>query len=168
MTVAKKAAFLDRDEVLNIDEGFTHKPEDLRWIDGAKEAILWLKDHDYWVFVITNQGGIARDYFPLEAMHLFHQTMQAELKPLGVQIDDFAYCPHHPEGSLPPYNKACHCRKPEPGMLEDLCKRWPVQKEGSFVVGDKLSDIGCAERFGIPGYLFSGGNLEHFIKEKLK
>ena len=76
----RPAAFLDRDGVLNVDRGYTHKPGQLEWIEGAPDAVRLLNEGGYYVFVITNQSGVARGYYEETAVHQFHAHMQAALK----------------------------------------------------------------------------------------
>jgi D-glycero-D-manno-heptose 1,7-bisphosphate phosphatase len=161
----RRAAFLDRDGVLNIDHGYVHRREELTLLPGAVAAVKHLNDSGYYVFVITNQAGIARGYYEEEDVRRFHAHLASELRAAGASIDDFRYCPHHPDGTREAYAIPCGCRKPAPGMILDLMKQWPVEKEGSFVVGDKPSDMDAAAAAGLPGHLFDGGNLARFIAQ---
>ncbi|ACI98249.1 D,D-heptose 1,7-bisphosphate phosphatase 1, putative [Rhodospirillum centenum SW] len=157
------AAFLDRDGVLNIDHGYVHRREDVEWIQGAITAVKLLNDHGYFVFVVTNQSGVARGFYSETDVKSLHHWMQTELARQGARIDDFRYCPHHPDGTVGAYRMACRCRKPEPGMLLDLCDRWPVDRTRSFLIGDHLRDLQAAEAAGIRGHLFTGGDLSEFV-----
>ena len=157
------AAFLDRDGVLNHDAGFTHRPEQIRWIDGAADAVAMLNQKGFWVFVVTNQSGIARGLYGEDDVQTLHAWMNAQLAQRGARIDAFAYCPHFAEGEVAQYRKACACRKPAPGMLLDLMAAWPVRRDKSFLIGDRDTDIAAAHAAGVPGYLFGGGNLKDFI-----
>lgn len=170
MTVAttRPAAFLDRDGVLNHDNGYTHRAKDFRWIDGAPEAIKLLNDLGYYVFVVTNQGGVAHGYYDETAVQELHRWMQQELQSLGAHVDRFEYCPHHPGGKVAAYARACDRRKPGPGMLQDCMARWPVDKTRSFLIGDKPSDIEAAEAVGIPGHLFAGESVLTFLTPHLR
>lgn len=159
-----KAVFFDRDGVLNVDVAYLYKIEDLRWIDGAREAVAYLTQLGYTIFVVTNQSGIARGYYTVEQMNELHAYMQREIAAAGGKIEKIYYCPHHPEGSVPEYTGVCDCRKPKPGMLLQALADYDIDKEQSFLVGDSKRDVEAAEAAGVKGYLYTGGNLLDFVK----
>jgi D,D-heptose 1,7-bisphosphate phosphatase len=162
----RPAVFLDRDGVLNIDRGYVHASHQLEWVEGAREAVKFLNDAGYYVFVVTNQAGVAKGLYPEEAIARLHGWMAEELAAAGASIDDWRYCAFHPDGSVAAYRKAHPWRKPSPGMLLDLFDHWPIAREGSFLVGDKATDIAAAEAAGVEGFLFEGGNLKAFLQER--
>jgi len=157
-SLRRPAVFLDRDGVLNEDVNYVSMPEEIRWIDGAKAAVKRLNDQGYYVFVVTNQAGIARGYYDAHRVNSLHAWMQQELRAVGAHIDAFYICPHHPD-----FNGACNCRKPEPGMILQAMNEWPILKKRCFLIGDKTWDVEAAERAGIRGYLFAGGNLNEML-----
>ncbi|MCK8787205.1 HAD family hydrolase [Roseomonas sp. NAR14] len=159
----RPAAFLDRDGVLIEDTGYPHDPARIRWMPGAAAAVRRLNEAGLFVFVVTNQAGVARGLFPEETVQHLHRWMAARLAEAGARIDAFRYCPHHPEAPVEAYRRDCYCRKPAPGMIEKLRAAWPVRMAGSFLIGDKVSDIEAAEAAGLPGHRFSGGDLDAFV-----
>ena len=152
-----KAVFFDRDGVLNVDVAYLYKIEDLRWIDGAREAVAYLTQLGYKIFIVTNQSGIARGYYTVEQMNELHAYMQREITAAGGKIEKIYYCPHHPEGSVPEYTGVCDCRKPKPGMLLQAARDWEIDLSRSVLVGDQPSDIEAATRAGAGAAFLLGG-----------
>ncbi len=164
----RPAVFFDRDGVLNVDRGYVHASHQVEWVQGAKTAVKLLNDAGFYVFVVTNQAGVAKGLYEEEAIETLHRWMAEELAAEGAAIDDWRYCPYHPDGSVAAYRSAHPWRKPNPGMLLDLLAGWPVDVNRSFLVGDKISDIEAARAAGMPGYLFEGGDLAAFVRERLR
>jgi histidinol-phosphate phosphatase family protein len=161
----RPAAFLDRDGVLNVDKGYTHRLDDLVWMPGAKEAIRLLNDRGYRVIVVTNQAGVARGYFDEAAVAAFHAGMQQQLATAGAYIDAFYHCPYHADGVVAAYTADDHPdRKPNPGMILRAMADQSVNREGSFIIGDKPSDIEAGRRAGLPGFLYTDGSLETLVR----
>lgn len=160
-----KAAFFDRDGVLNIDKSYLYKIEDLEWIDGAKDALAYLTEKGYTIFVVTNQSGIARGYYTVTDMEKLHEFMAQQVAAAGGKIEKFYYCPHLPEGKVAEYAVECDCRKPKPGLILRAFAEYDIDKDAAFLIGDKPRDVESAEAAGIKGCLFEGGNLLNFVKE---
>jgi D-glycero-D-manno-heptose 1,7-bisphosphate phosphatase len=160
----RPAAFLDRDGVLNHDDNYVHMPDQVRWVEDAAAAVRWLNDAGYYVFVVTNQAGVARGYYGEAEVQALHGWMQAELHRAGAHVDAFEYCPFHPEGSVEAYRRVSDLRKPAPGMLLKIRETWDIDTGLSFMVGDRDIDIQAARAAGLPGHLFRGGNLLEFVR----
>lgn len=162
------AAFLDRDGVLNVDTGFAHRPEQIQWVEGVFAAVKRLNGLGLFVFVVTNQSGVGRGLYTEDHVTTLHAWMAEAFQAQGARIDDFSYCPHHPEAEAAAYRTACLCRKPGPGMLLDLMAKWPVHIGTSFLIGDRETDLAAAQAAGVSGHLFKGGNLDAFVSQILK
>ena len=164
----RPAAFLDRDGVLNRDTGYVHRARDIVWIDNAKQAVKRLNDAGYFVFVVTNQSGIARGLYRPAEVDLLHRWMNDELRAVGAHIDQFYVCPHHPDGVATGYGIVCDCRKPKPGLLLQAMREWPVRREGSLMIGDKAIDVEAAKAAGIRGIRFDpNANLDAAVSAAL-
>ena len=136
----KKAIFLDRDGTINVEKDYIYKSEDLIFEEGTIEALKTFKNLGYILIVVSNQSGIARGYFTEEDLNIFNNNMNEILKKNGVEITEFYCCPHHPDG-IGEYKKVCECRKPNNKMIEDAIKKYNIDREKSYMIGDKTSDI---------------------------
>jgi len=164
----RPAVFLDRDGTLNHDTGYVYRSADFRWLPGAVNAIRRLNDSGYYVFIVTNQSGVARGFYEEAAIRDLHGWMNEELRAAGARIDDMRYCPHHPQANVAAYRTACSCRKPAPGMLLDLMNCWPVVRKGSIMIGDKESDAAAGRAAGIAFAIVPAGALESYVEQFLK
>lgn len=160
----RPAVFLDRDGVLNRDDGYVHKSEAFVWNDNAKEAVRWLNNAGYYVFVVTNQAGVARGYYGEQQVLDLHDWVQRELQSHGAHIDAFEYCPYHLEGTVERYRMASDMRKPMPGMILKLRNDWTTDVAGSLMIGDRDTDMEAARAAGIPGFKYEGGSLLDFVR----
>lgn len=133
-----KVIVLDRDGVINHDSDvYIKSKEEWRPIDGSLEAIARLNHGGYTVIIASNQSGLARGYFDIEALTVIHKKMEDSLAKIGGHIDAIFYCPHGPDDT-------CACRKPKPGMLLEIGQRFNVPLSGVIFIGDSVSDIKAA------------------------
>ena len=134
-----KAAFLDRDGVINIDYGYVVKKEEFKFKEGIFELLKLLQEIGFTLFIVTNQSGIARGYYTKEQFFKLMDWMIKEFKKREIIIKDYEFCPHHPNFTI-----ECNCRKPKPGMILNLAKKYNISLEDSILIGDKDSDIKAA------------------------
>jgi len=152
----KKAIFLDRDGTINVEKDYIYKSEDLIFEEGTIEALKTFKNLGYILIVVSNQSGIARGYFTEEDLNIFNNNMNEILKKNGVEITEFYCCPHHPDG-IGEYKKVCECRKPNNKMIEDAIKKYNIDREKSYMIGDKTSDIGAGLKSNLKTVLVKTG-----------
>ena len=152
----KKAIFLDRDGTINVEKDYIYKSEDLVFEEGSIEALKTFKNLGYILIVVSNQSGIARGYFTEEDLNIFNNNMNEILKKNGVEITEFYCCPHHPDG-IGEYKKVCECRKPNNKMIEDAIKKYNINREKSYMIGDKTSDIGAGLKSNLKTVLVKTG-----------
>lgn len=145
----RKAAFLDRDGVINIDHGYLYQPEQFDFIDGVFDACRHLQNLGYLLIVVTNQSGIARGYYTEHQFALLTSWMKQQFAAQGVKIDGVYYCPHHLEKGQNPYNIDCDCRKPQPGMFNQAIREYGIDPAQSMMLGDKAADMQAAAAAGV-------------------
>ena len=143
-SIMKKALFLDRDGVINIEKNYLYKIEEFEFVDGIFEICKYFQDRGYEIVIITNQSGIARGFYSEDDFLTLNSWMLREFERNGIEIATVKYCPHHPD-----FNQDCECRKPNPGMIIEASKELDINLENSILIGDKISDIEAGKRAGI-------------------
>jgi D-glycero-D-manno-heptose 1,7-bisphosphate phosphatase len=134
-------------------------------LPGALETVLQFNEAGYFVIVLSNQGGVGLGKYSEAHVDTFHAVMQERLAEIGARVDAFYYCPFHENAAIEKYRVANHPdRKPNPGMILRAFREWPIQRHGSFLIGDRDSDIEAARRANLPGYKFDGGDLRILAK----
>ena len=141
--------FLDRDGVIVEDTHYLHRPDDVRFIAGALEAVARINKLGFPVVLVTNQAGIGRGYYGWEDFELVQRHIERELANVGGWFDGVWACAHHPEGVADA--KASYYRKPNPGMLEEAAVELGLDLPNSWLVGDKPCDIHAAIKAGLHG-----------------
>jgi D-glycero-D-manno-heptose 1,7-bisphosphate phosphatase len=153
----KTAVFLDRDGTIIEEVGYLDNIGKLKLIPGATQAIGLLNKAGIPVIMITNQSGVARGYFSESLVEQLHQRLNELLEAESAYLDAIYYCPHHPTEGTPPYCRACNCRKPHPGMVEQAIDELQLGKRRLFVVGDKCVDMELANQTRAEGILVLTG-----------
>lgn len=142
------ACFLDRDGVLIKEKNYLSSIDAVELEEGAAEAVRKLNESGILVVVVSNQSGVARNYFSESDVRKVNAHIDELLKKEEAAIDGWYYCPHHLKGTLKEYAVDCDCRKPEPGMLHAAARDFNIALADSFMIGDKFSDLECAVRAG--------------------
>jgi D-glycero-D-manno-heptose 1,7-bisphosphate phosphatase len=156
----RRAVFFDRDGTLNVDEGYTHRPEKLVFQPGAIEAVRAVNDAGALAIVVTNQSGIARGLYAEAEMDAYHAAMQAALGDAGAHIDAFYHSPFHADAVVPELAIANHPdRKPAAGMLRRATLDWDVELSGSTIIGDRDDDVGAGKAAGVAAAKVTPGEL---------
>lgn len=149
----RPAVFFDRDGVLNIDQGFTHRVEDFVWSPGAESAIRLVRDWGWRAIVVTNQSGIGRGLYSEEDFLALSEWMLSQ-----VELDAIYYCPHAPEAN-------CPARKPGTAMLEAAFRDFDLDRDQSLLIGDRDSDLQAAAAFGLRGFRYEDGDLRRMLEQ---
>lgn len=154
-----KAFLLDRDGTINVDTGYVGDPDRVVLLPGVAEAIKLMNDHGYYVIVITNQSGVARGYFDMNAVHAVNDRINELLNAQGAHIDAFYICPHLKGAPVKRYDVDCNCRKPRLGLFQQAIKDFNLDPLQCYACGDKESDTVKLPTIGIPrehlAHLFS-------------
>lgn len=138
-TTSEKFVFLDRDGVLIKDNGYVHQVKDVKLEDNVIKALTQLRDAGWKFIVITNQSGVGRGMFPQSDVKKVHAHISAELKKHNIRLENYFYCPHHPD-------KNCRCRKPDTLLLEKAAVKYGIPLSKCWMIGDKLSDVETGRR----------------------
>ena len=163
----KRAVFLDRDGVLNIEAGYIHKVEDLHLIPGVAEAVRKLNDRQIFCCLVSNQSGPARNYYPISHVEALHERLSLLLEDeAGAKLDAVYYCPYLSEaegGTNPQFARYTTWRKPNTGMLVAAAWKQDLDLRNSFMVGDKATDVDMAHNAGCTGILVQTGYGESVL-----
>jgi len=156
----KKAIFLDRDGIINVDNGYIFKIKDFKFISGIIDELKKIQKLGYIFFIITNQSGIARGYFSEEDFFKLNNYMLKEFSKNEIIIEKVSFCPHYSKGLIKKYSIDCRCRKPNIGMFEDILSKYNIDIKNSYMVGDKESDILAGSKVGLNTILISNNKIK--------
>ena len=154
-----KAAFIDRDGVINEERAFVYRTEDFVFIPGAVAALRELQAAGYLLVVITNQSGIARGLYAEEDYLRLTAYMREQLAAAGVSLAAVYHCPHLSDATVARYRVECDCRKPLPGMLTRAMAELNIDARESILIGDRGSDLAAGRAAGVGRcFLVRSGN----------
>lgn len=147
----RRALFLDRDGVINVNHGYVHTLAQTDWVPGIFALVAEAAARGYLVIVVTNQAGIARGLYDEAAFLDYTAWMHRQFARRGTPLLATYWCPHHPEAGIGEYRIACGCRKPQPGMLQAAIADFGLDAGASLLLGDHDSDVLAAKRAGVAG-----------------
>ncbi len=153
----RKAVFLDRDGTLIQDKDYLGDPARVVLEEGAAEAVARLNRHGFAVVLVSNQSGVARGLYTEDDVAAVHQRLTGLLADRHARLDALYYCPHHPDGVVEAYRQDCTCRKPAIGLFRRAAEACGIELEGSYMIGDKQTDMEAARRGGLTGILVRTG-----------
>lgn len=145
----RKAAFIDRDGVINEDRAYVYRAADFEFIPGSVDALRTLREAGYLLVVITNQSGIARGLFREADYRKLDEYMRERLAQAAVLLDSVQYCPHLPDAPILQYRRDCECRKPRAGMIRAAVEQLGIELSQSILVGDRKADIEAGRAAGV-------------------
>jgi D-glycero-D-manno-heptose 1,7-bisphosphate phosphatase len=166
--MSRRAVFLDKDGTLVDDLPMNVDPECITLRDGAAEALGRLRDAGFRFAVITNQAGVALGAFPERALDAVADRLRTLLDAVGVALDGFFYCPHHPAGIVAAYRMECPCRKPAPGLVLTAARALGADPTECWMVGDILDDVEAGRRAGCRTVLLDCGNETKWIATRAR
>lgn len=156
----RRALFLDKDGVINVDHGYVCTPERTAFIGGIFDLCRATTRLDFLNIVITNQAGIARGYYTEQQFLAYMDWMRGEFSVRGARLDAVYYCPHHPEHGDGEYLRDCDCRKPKPGLILAAQRDWDIELSHSLLLGDSASDFAAGAAAGVGHCLMARTVLE--------
>ena len=163
--MSRPAVFLDRDGTINEQRGYINHISRFVLLPRTAEAVRLLNEHGFLEIIVTNQSGVARGYFPIELVNEVHEHLKELLRKEGAYVDGIFFCPHYHRGEVGEYTIECNCRKPRPGLIEKARKNLDIDMAGSYLIGDRVSDIELAKRCNLKGVLvktgYGKGDLEY-------
>jgi D-glycero-D-manno-heptose 1,7-bisphosphate phosphatase len=157
-----KAVFLDRDGVINVERGYTHKLEDFVILPDLMDVLKILASKGYLFIVVSNQSGIAKGLYKQSDVEVLHAFMTKEFTKNGIKISEIYYCVHHPDISR------CICRKPDSLFVEKALARFDINPSMSYFIGDKERDTAAAEKAGVKGILIEANSSLKTILDVIK
>ena len=166
INLKKPAVFLDRDGVINYDYWYVHKLKNFKFRKGVIRGLKYLIKKNFYIFIITNQAGIAKGKFKENDFFNLHKYLKQYLSKKNIYFDDVQYCPFHPDAKIKKFKKNSNLRKPGNRMIKNIFEKFLINKKKCFMIGDKISDEKCAKKSNLK-YFYAEKNFELQIKNIL-
>jgi len=146
---SRRALFLDRDGVINLDHGYVHEQTHFNFVDGIFDLVKYANDLGYIVLVVTNQAGIGRGYYTEQDFKFLTKWMCDQFLANGGRVEKVYYCSEHPDDGLGAYKRDSYFRKPGPGMIVAAAHDYKLDLPSSVLIGDKVTDIEAGIAAGV-------------------
>lgn len=153
-----KAVFLDKDGTIIPDIPYNTNSDLISLNEGVVEGLQLLQSYGYLLVIVSNQSGVAHGYFTVDELDGVKQTINDLCRKIGIYLDGFYYCPHHPDGSVECYKVNCDCRKPKPGLILKAATDMDIDLSSSWMIGDILNDVEAGKNAGCKTILIDNGN----------
>jgi len=160
----KPAAFLDRDGVINYDYGYVYKFKKFKFKKKVVDALQFLTRKNYYIFIVTNQAGIAKGLFTEIDFKKLHVQLKNYFLKKNIFIREVKYCPYHKDAKIKKYKKKTNLRKPGNLMVKEIYNNWIINKKKSFMIGDQITDKICAKKSNLY-FEYAKDNLSKQIKK---
>lgn len=164
----RKAVFLDKDGTIIPDVPYNVNPDLISLEDGVIEGLKLLKQAGYIFVVVSNQAGVARGYFQITELEKVKQKIDLLLNKEGIEIQAYYFCPHHIDGKISEFTKACECRKPRPGMILQATQDLQISTKDSWMIGDILNDVEAGSRAGCRTIIIDNGNETEWVESPFR
>jgi D-glycero-D-manno-heptose 1,7-bisphosphate phosphatase len=161
--MSEKAVFLDKDGTIIEDVPYSVDPSAMVFMPGAAEGLRRLQEAGYRLIVVSNQSGVARGLFPVEALAGVEKRLAEMLAEAGAVLAGFYFCPHHPDGSVAEYAIDCECRKPAAGLIYRAAQEHGIDLARSWFAGDILNDVEAGRAAGCRTILLDNGNETEWV-----
>ncbi len=164
--MTKPAVFLDRDQTIIKDNGYTHKIKDLKFLKSVINGLKILSIKNCYIFIVTNQAGIGKGIFTLHQFFKFQKEIKKRLLKKNIFIHDVEFSPYHIDAKIKKYRKNSLFRKPGNLMIEKIKKNWPINLRKSFMIGDRKTDEICAKKSNLR-FFYTKNDFEKVVKKKI-
>ena len=159
----KPALFIDRDNTINKDNGYTYKYKDFKFINNSFEALRHVTKKKIYIFIISNQGGIAKGFFTEKDFFVLHKKLKKKFLKNNIIVNEVKYCPYHPKATILKYRKSTKLRKPGNLMIKQILDSWVVDINKSVMIGDSIKDKNCAEKSSLD-FFYVTNNLKNQLE----
>lgn len=162
----RPAIFLDRDGTINRDTGYVYKINDFKINKGIKKLLRWLSKNKFYIFIITNQAGIAHGFYKIKDFIKLHKFIKFNFVKKDIFINDVKFCPYHPKANIKKFKKRSRYRKPDNSMIKEVFKNWNIDIKKSLMIGDKKIDEECAKKSKL-NFIYYSENIASKVKQAL-